>query len=188
MRLFIGIPLSTTVIEELSIISARLRSHNDGLRWSSPETWHITLQFLGNTSPEQYQCVVPRLRELHSPSIPIALGPIDIFDRAGVLFAGVRLTSGLTAPQQRVTSATKLCGFAPETRPYQPHITLARTKGRAQSQTLPELKTRIHRQTRFSGFTTDTFVLYESFPGPTGSRYEVRERFPLNLTHSSPDR
>ena len=62
MRLFVGIPLSPAVIDELSATSMRLQSHADGLRWSTPESWHITLQFLGNT-PE-YECIVSRLRDL----------------------------------------------------------------------------------------------------------------------------
>ena len=67
MRLFVGIPLPAGVIEELSAISMRLRSSDDGLRWSTPESWHITLQFLGNT-PE-YECTVARLRELRTPAV-----------------------------------------------------------------------------------------------------------------------
>ena len=107
MRLFVGIPLATTVIEELSAISLRLQSSEDGLRWSAAESWHITLQFLGNT-PE-YECVVARLRGLRSSSVPIQLEGLDFFERAGVFFAGVRLTPELSVLQQRVTTAT---GFA----------------------------------------------------------------------------
>jgi RNA 2',3'-cyclic 3'-phosphodiesterase len=73
MRLFAGIPLAAAVIDELSAISVRLRSNDDGLRWSAPDSWHITLQFLGNTGQEQYDCTVARLAELRSPAIPIRL-------------------------------------------------------------------------------------------------------------------
>jgi 2'-5' RNA ligase len=157
MRLFVGIPLTAAVIEELSAISMRLQSHADGLRWTAPESWHITLQFLGNT--QQYEC-------------------IGFFDRAGVFFAGVNITSELETLQQRVTGATGLCGFIPETRPYHPHITLARSKAKG-GRGLRELKSKIHRDPRFSAFVADVFVLYESVPGPGGSRYEIRDRFTL---------
>ncbi len=96
MRLFVGIPLAAAVIDELSAISVRLRSNDDGLRWSAPESWHITLQFLGNTGQEQYECTIARLREVRSPPVPIRLEELDLFERAGVFFAGVRLTPGLT--------------------------------------------------------------------------------------------
>jgi RNA 2',3'-cyclic 3'-phosphodiesterase len=176
MRLFVGIPLTAAVIEELSAISMRLQAQADGLRWSAPESWHITLQFLGDTP--QYECIVSRLRDLRSSAVPIQLEGLGFFDRAGVFFAGVNLTPELQALQQRVTVATGLCGFIPETRPYHPHITLARSKGKG-GRWLRELKSKIHRDPDFSGFVADGFVLYESVPGPGGSRYEIRDRFTL---------
>ncbi len=154
----------------------RFQSQADGLRWSAPESWHITLQFLGSTP--QYECIVGRLRELCAPAVSIQLDGLGFFERAGVFFAGVNLTSELEALQQRVTAATRLCGFIPETRPYHPHITLARSKAKG-GRGLRELKSKIHREPGFSGFVADEFLLYESVPGPGGSRYEIRDRFAL---------
>jgi RNA 2',3'-cyclic 3'-phosphodiesterase len=176
MRLFVGIPLPSDVVDELSAISMRLQSSADGLRWSAPESWHITLQFLGNTP--QYECIVARLRGLRSPPVPVQLEGLGFFDRAGVFFAGVALSAELLALQQRVTASTGHCGFVPETRPYHPHITLARTKGKG-GQALRELKSKIRREPKFTGFVADLFVLYESVPGPKGSRYEICEQFPV---------
>jgi RNA 2',3'-cyclic 3'-phosphodiesterase len=177
MRLFAGIPLAAEVIEELSAISLRLQTSGDGLRWSAPESWHITLQFLGNTGLSQYECIVARLRELRSPAVPIQLEELGFFDRAGVFFAGVALTPELRLLQERVTAATGLCGFVPETRPYHPHITLARSKNKGRA--LDGLKTRIRRHPAFTGFVAGAFVLYESVATPTGAHYEIRDRFSL---------
>jgi len=177
MRLFAGIPLAAEVIEELSAISLRLQTSGDGLRWSAPESWHITLQFLGNTGQPQCECIVARLRELRSPPLPIQLEDLGFFDRAGVFFAGVALTAELRLLQERVTAATGLCGFVPETRPYHPHITLARTKSKGRG--LEGLKSRIRRHPGFTGFVAAGFVLYDSVTRPTGAHYEIRERFSL---------
>jgi 2'-5' RNA ligase len=147
---------------------------------AAPASWHITLQFLGNTVPEKYECLNARLRELRFPPVPIELDAPGIFDRAGIVFAGVRQTSGLLSLQQRVTAATGLCGFVPETRPYHPHITLARAKGEGRGRGLHELETRMHRPTTFTPFVAREFLLYESLLGPAGSRYEIRARFPLD--------
>jgi RNA 2',3'-cyclic 3'-phosphodiesterase len=179
MRLFVGIPLAAEVIEELSAVSMRLQTSEDGLRWSAPESWHITLQFLGNTA--EYECIVARLMELRPPSLPVQLEELGFFERAGVFFAGVRLTPELETLQQRVTAATGFCGFVPETRPYHPHITLARSKSKG-VKTLRALKGRIHREPRFSSFVAKEFVLYESVPGAKVSHYEARERFQLTQT------
>jgi 2'-5' RNA ligase len=180
MRLFVGIPLAAPVIDELAAISVRLQSSGDGLRWSAPDSWHITLQFLGNTGQEQYECIGARLRELRLPPVPIQLEALGFFDRAGIFFAGVRPTPELLFLQQGVTATTGLCGFIPETRPYHPHITLARSKSKGRAQGLGALKTRIQRQPNFTRFVADKFLLYESVARPTGSHYEIRERFFLD--------
>ena len=177
MRLFIGIPPASLVVEELSAICQRLRSDRDGLRWSSPESWHITLQFLGETNGNQYDCFVPRLRGLMSPCISIRLEGLDFFDRVGVFFARVEVSPELALLQRHVTAATAQCGFAAETRPYHPHVTLARVKGNTRGNSLRELKSKAGREPRFTSFIADEFLLYEAFLSPTGSRYEVRERF-----------
>jgi 2'-5' RNA ligase len=178
MRLFIGIPLAATTTQQFAALIERLRrSGMSGIRWSAPESWHITLQFLGNTSGEQGQCVISRLRELHQSPIHIQIDPPDTFERAGVFFAGVQVTPELLTLQQRVLKATEPCGFAADERPYHPHITLARAK--AAHRHLMELKTRAQGHGAFQGFTANEFVLYESFLGSAGARYEIRERFPL---------
>jgi 2'-5' RNA ligase len=178
MRLFIAIPLPGGVIRELAALTARLKSPNDGLRWPAEAGWHITLQFLGQTSPDQYACVSAGLRRIGHRPFEIQLESPGFFDRAGVFFAGVRVSLELADLQEQVVAATKACGFIPEDRPYHPHITLAREKGGRQG--LRKLKSRISGEAQFSAFMASEFLLYESFPGPAGSRYEVREHFGLS--------
>lgn len=180
MRLFIGIALAPVVVGELAALTERLKSPSAGLRWPAAAGWHITLQFLGQTSAEQYACVTAGLRQIRHGAFNIQLDPPGFFDRWGVFFAGVRLSPDLIGLEERVVAATKRCGFVREDRPYHPHITLARSKDGLKG--LRNLKTRIGSGTEFSGFVAREFLLYESFPGPGGSRYEVRERFELGMT------
>jgi len=180
MRLFVGIPLATSVIDELAKVSMRLRSGGDGLRWTACESWHITLQFLGNTDSEQYECLVTRLHEIRLTPVPIRLEKLDCFERSGVFIAGVRVSPELLLLHQRVSQATELCGFVAERRSYQPHITLARSKRNGPGRGLRELKARVQNQPGFTSFVAGEFVLYESFLETGGSRYEIRERFRLD--------
>ena len=177
MRLFIGIPLAAAVVEELAALTRRLKSAGDGLRWSAAEGWHITLQFLGKTSAEQYVCVTAGLGQIRCSNFGVHLEPPGFFDRAGVFFAGVALTPELTRLQEQVLRATTPCGFPPEERPFHPHITLAREKGGRTG--LRQLKKRMGVSAAFSSFVAREFLIYESFPGPGGSKYEVRARFGL---------
>ncbi len=180
MRLFIGIPLSPAATDALAAVANQLRSKaaSGSVRWSRRESWHITLQFLGSTKPEQYECIAGRLRELSYPPVRIELGSLGTFDRAGVLYVEVRVTPELPGLQQAVTASTSRCGFTPEDRPYHPHITLARRKGKGGTE-LRSFNMQMQRQPKLAGFTAESFILYESIPTPEGSRYEVLEQFPL---------
>lgn len=181
MRLFIGIALAPHATEALTRVSTQFASTSADLRWSSPESWHLTLQFLGSADQEQQQCVAARLAAISALPVPVRIAGLDFFDRVGVFFAGVALTPELLALEQRVTAATRPCGFLPEPRAYHPHITLARSKGPTGAKALAPLKKAVERSHGILDleFTAEEFLLYESLPGPDGSRYEVRARFPL---------
>jgi len=179
MRLFIAIPLGEAVETELKRLTARLRPAAPNLRWSSPESWHITLQFLGNANEEQYACLLPRLSALNAPPIAIDFEGLGVFDRAGVFFLGVAPTPVLTALEKKVVAATQPCGFEPEDRPYHPHITLARLKSGSRGRELRTLLERAGGGARFERFTASEFRLYESHLSAAGSQYEVKCRFLL---------
>ena len=179
MRLFVGIPLAFEVIDVLETLSRSLRRGDDKLRWSSSDTWHITLQFLGETPVEKFECVVANLKEIRSPAVPVELSGTGFFDRAGVFFAGVNVSPELRNLQKQILAATQQCGFVEEERPYHPHVTLARAKGDDRARALRDLKARVKSDLRLPQFTAREFLLYESFVGSNGARHEVRERFSL---------
>jgi 2'-5' RNA ligase len=206
MRLFVGIALADVVVRELESAAARLRASGGPaiatLRWTAPESWHVTLQFLGNATPEQYACLLARLGEVRSAPVPVELGALGCFDRAGVLFADVQTAPGLAALARSVAAATGCCGFVAETRPFHPHITLARKTGSKGAKEQGSKKTGSHARVEnigrgvtlrdllihadggpnFSRFTAREFLLYESHLEARGARYEVRGRFPLRET------
>jgi RNA 2',3'-cyclic 3'-phosphodiesterase len=182
MRLFVGIPLDAAVVDELTRLTARLHRADDGLRWSVPESWHITLQFLGSSEREAYECLLARLSEIHRRPFAIRLEAPGFFDRAGVFFVGIQPSTELTSLERHVVAATTLCGFTPEMRPYHPHITLARSKGKSGQEGLRQLQTRLQSAPEFAAFVAKEFLLYQSKPVAGGSHYEVRERFALSAT------
>lgn len=181
MRLFIALPLSPAVCDEIADVSERFMSADDGFRWTEQAAWHITLQFLGNSNPDRLADLVANLGEVNSPALPIQLGAIGFFDRSRVVFLEVELSPELIALQQKVVQATSHCGFPPEERPYHPHITLARAKSKLHKEQRRPLDAKMQRQVRFSKFVANEFLLYESLLGSEGSRYEVRARFLMPL-------
>jgi 2'-5' RNA ligase len=180
MRLFVAIPMPEETTRELGEAVARMRKRPgaEELRWSPPESWHITLQFLGSAGTEEFACLLERLREVRAARMKIVPEKIGAFGRVGILHAGVKPTADLLDLEKRVTAATARCGLEREDRPYRPHITLARRRGRGGRDGISSAARKNAEVVAFQPFTADEFALYESFLGGA-VRYEIRERFPL---------
>jgi 2'-5' RNA ligase len=180
MRLFVAIPMPEKTTRELASAVERLRKRPgaEELRWSPPDSWHVTLQFLGNARAEEYACLVERLRGVRGRPVKIVAEKVGAFGRAGILHVGLKATPELLDLEKRVTVATAGGGFAREDRPYMPHITLARRRGGRGRDGISSAAEKNRELVAFSGFTALEFALYESFLGGA-ARYEIRERFPL---------
>lgn len=172
-------------MDALAQVRRQFQPGSTGLRWPAPDSWHITLQFLGHATEPQASCLTEKLRDVEAARVAVRIEGLGLFERAGVFWAGVALTPELLALQQKVVAATRRCGFEPEDQAYHPHITLARVRGRSGTGALAPLKKAVERLNTKPGeglkaqFTAEEFLLYESFPGPEGSRYQVRGRFRL---------
>ena len=181
MRLFVGIALASETQQALESFVCGFREAYPRLRWSLPEQWHVTLQFLGETDESRYSCVVRQLLKIQAQAVEVRLAQLGFFERAGVFHVGVQPSPSLIALHDQTEQALISCGFEPEARAYSPHITLARKKGRGQSRDFEQLQKIVpkHATVKLASFVAEEFLLYQSFTESTGSRYEVRERFPL---------
>jgi RNA 2',3'-cyclic 3'-phosphodiesterase len=110
----------------------------------------------------------------------VQLDGTGFFERAGVFFAGVSASAEMRELEKRVLASTRQCGFVAEDRPFHPHVTLARAKGDNRKNALRRLKQRVMQNARFPAFVATEFRLYRAFLGAGGSRYEIRECFPLS--------
>ena len=180
MRLFIGIPLAPEVIDALEKLSQSLRSAGDGLPLEFALT-RGTSRCSFSEKPQAKRLAVSwaRLRDVRSPAVPVQLDGTGFFERAGVFFAGVRVSAQMLGLENLVLAATAQCGFVAEDRPFHPHVTLARAKGDNRMKALRRLKQRVKENPGVPTFAATEFLLYEALLGAGGSRYEVRERFPL---------
>jgi 2'-5' RNA ligase len=174
MRLFLGLPIAPELAQALARRTQSIELPKG--RRTAPEKLHLTLVFLGEVAEPTLPPIERELSELTFASFALKLTGLSTFPRAGVLIAEVEPARQLLNLQTRVTDAMARCGFAPEDRPYHPHITLARFHGplrlnKAQ-QTLPPSLQR--------SFIADTVNLYRSNLTPTGAHYQI-----LAQTHST---
>lgn len=177
-RLFTGIAVYAEQLPNLLRLVTALRGRHPGLRWSDQDGWHVTLQFYGMVDEAREQQLREQLRSVEFGAVRLAVRGMGTFERAGVLWAGVAASSELKGLQRRVVAAGTACGFVAEERPYRPHITIARRKGRGVWGDFPK-EIELDATREFCSFVASEFVLYESVAEPGGSRYEVRDRYPL---------
>lgn len=182
MRLFAGISLSTAAIERLSSVRLRCAANNDGLRWSAPEQWHITLRFFGEVEEGEAERLCAALTRL--PTVPprLHIERFGVFAAKGIFFAEVDATPELQDLYGQVQGIAIECGPTPEARPLHPHITLARSKNRTGLASVRRLSHPVLPAfgQAVSWLAQEVWV-YESVLQRDGASYRTLARIPLGL-------
>ena len=131
-RLFVAVPIGEELRADLAVSVAawQARPELDGLRWTDPATWHVTLHFLGATHPAAVDAITTSLEEVAARHEPMrlatgALGGFPSAGRARVAWYGVADRDR----RLRRIAADVQATLAPEERPrFRAHVTLARAR------------------------------------------------------------
>jgi len=134
IRSFIAVELTDAVRQALAGVQCDLKAQAPprAVRWTRPDSIHLTLQFLGDILPDQVEAVAGALRVACAGRGPFAFelagaGVFPNLNRPRVVWVGVVEPSGaLAALQQRVAQALAPLGFSPEERAFTPHLTIGR--------------------------------------------------------------
>lgn len=175
MRLFTAIDLPGEMQEKLDAFLTRLRPLAK-LRWTAVENLHITTKFIGEWPEARLEEMKTALRSVHQPEpVQIAVRGVGWFPeqrRPHVFWAGVNAGEPIEKLAQTTEQAVSALGVPAETRPYSPHLTLARVKYAVPLDAL------IHAagDPDFGAFQAASFFLYLS----AGGRYTKLEEFPLH--------
>jgi 2'-5' RNA ligase len=144
--------------------------------WVAPDNLHLTVKFLGGVEPGQVEAVTAALRATVSATPPFelaiaGLGAFPTASRPRVIWAGV---SGGREPVCRlageVEAALEPLGFAPESRPFSPHLTLGRIREPRPDRRLAALIARGAGRA-FGDLRVTSVSLMRSVLGPGGPRY-----------------
>jgi len=179
MRLFVGLAIDEKVKEALERLTLRLRAKDDGLRWSTPDQWHVTLVFLGEVDDEARARLARELAGVRRAPLTLRMERLGVFERSGILHAEVEVSAELLGLYEAVAAAVKQVGLEMEERPYRAHITLARARNKDGRKTIARLRRSAEQQRLSAHWEAAEFLLYESQLSPGGSRYVVQERFGL---------
>ncbi len=189
VRAFIALPLPELVRDHLRGLRERLLPYHFPLRWLPPENVHLTLKFLGDIPRDVVPALSAAMETAGRDGVPLSLaakgiGVFPTVKKARVVWAGLKgETEALIRFQAILDKALAETGVPPETRPFRAHLTLARTKGRVEPESLTSAMAEL------AGIETDPFiagelVLFRSKLSPRGATYSRLAAAPIGGDHS----
>jgi len=138
IRSFIAIELPNELRLKLDQLEAQLKSGKQPwVKWVNPDSIHLTLKFLGNIASDRTGEITRAMEEAAQGIPPFHLEVKDLgvfpnLKRVQVAWVGISgEVDKLGEFQQRLESNLACLGFAPESRPFTPHLTLARLRNQA---------------------------------------------------------
>jgi RNA 2',3'-cyclic 3'-phosphodiesterase len=197
MRLFVAVVPPERVLEHLDgFLSVRreAKDRSDGLRWTVPDQWHLTLAFMEDVAERHLDDLVERLGRAAHRRTPFELGfagggAFPNAARAKVLWLGVEAEEAARTELDRLATgaraASTKAGAEVAGGRFRPHLTLARL-GRPQ-----EVTKWVRLLDAYAGprWTADEFALVESHLGEgprKRPRHEVLETFELRPADHRP--
>ena len=180
MRLFTAIGLPASVAEPLAQAAPKLlpaARTATRIRWAPAANMHLTLSFLGSVDPARLEAIRQALGRVEGRPFRVLLQGVGLFAHAGVFLAKVELSAALLALAEKVAESLEAVDIPREARPYQPHITLARSK--AMISLAPPMA---DHPAFHQSFEAVEFRLYESVTRPEGAHYQVLSAYPLGVS------
>lgn len=179
IRTFIAIELDQIIKQRIAAISGELSSKIPcRLRWVKPDLIHLTLAFLGNI-PGNNVVVLKGLldditKHLHPFNLEFrGMGCFPNTKRPRVVWIGSEYCEQLNTVHESLTQALRKNGFDIDTRPFSPHLTLARVPESTPQPLLSQLGQVIEEYSAIQiGLLTVTEIkLIKSDLLPSGPRY-----------------
>jgi 2'-5' RNA ligase len=176
LRLFVAIEIPVVVRALVEDAVAPLRERHPRARWVPRGNQHVTLKFLGRTWPRLLGWVTEVVEAAARSAEPFetrvhALGAFPNERRARVLWGGLEDQAGRMRDLAAALDRALAREFAPEKRPFTPHLTVARFDPPVAVGGLPDVSS--------DAFDVDRIALFRSHLRRPAPLYEPLARFPL---------
>ena len=188
LRSFIAIKLPDEVQQAIARSTAGLQQAlpKPLVRWVPPENMHLTLKFFGDVSPANLEQLAEALKAEAAahPAFSISVGGLGAFPnprRARILWIGLEAPAGLPALQHALESAAARLGYAPEDRPFSPHLTIGRVGQNVSAADLQKIRTALEATSvgQLGTFQAETVDIFKSDLQPGGSVYTLLFTLPM---------
>jgi 2'-5' RNA ligase len=191
LRLFIAIELSNEVHQKLGDLIRQIQPVGiRGINWVNPGNIHLTLKFLGDTPRKQVMSIINSLAVATKQTAPfeVSVEKTGCFPNPRdpkVLWVGVAPSESLLQLQKGIDRELVKLNIPAETRPFSPHLTLARISERCDlpvaQRTLEKLMA--NSSTVFGKVIVKRITLFQSTLSREGSLYSPQAYIPLHETN-----
>ncbi len=174
MRVFIALDIPEGVRRAIGELIAKLQTSCRGARWARTDGMHVTLKFIGEAGPATVEQTKAELHAIRSSApVEIQFRDVGFFPNARhprVFWAGIEATPNLAELAAEIERRFEPLGIPRESRPFRPHLTLARFKSQ---EGLPRLHEALAKlgSFEFGSMGTGEFHLYESHLKSSGAEY-----------------
>jgi RNA 2',3'-cyclic 3'-phosphodiesterase len=195
MRLFVALDIDSEIRRRIGEFRDQMRMLAPDVRWVGPETFHVTLQFLGET--QKLDEIRRALQQVRSAAVSLAFRSAGFFPNPKsprVFWIGIESDEHLQDLARSIGAALKPLGFERDAGPYKPHLTLARAgsgrpkpvRGEHSAPGLLAVRVKLEglAPLDFGTMTAREFCLYESRLSPQGPQYTKLARYALEETRS----
>ena len=182
VRSFIALELSQEAKEEIARIEGILKNSDMEIRWTKPDSAHLTLKFLGDVEENLLAEIGKDLDNITSGKIAfdILLEDIGVFPDwrfPKVMWIGIGEGKDMVSDMaQEVEDAMEKRGFEKEKRPFKPHFTIGRVRRARKKEQFEKLVGTVTIRPVTSRISN--IILFKSVLTPKGAVYT-----PLHISH-----
>ncbi|HTU68089.1 MAG TPA: RNA 2',3'-cyclic phosphodiesterase [Steroidobacteraceae bacterium] len=137
---------------------------------------HATLCFVGAVAAEKLPLLCAAAARVRGNPATLDFDALDYWDKPEVIVATSPEAESARDLSARLFEQTIAAGFAPDRKPFRPHLTLARKVRRRDAAKISWPRVLEEKV----GLRCDRFVLMESRRGDAGSVYSVVDSWPLD--------
>jgi len=190
MRLFVALDIDPNIRKRIVEFREQMRAYAPDVRWVGSETFHVTLQFLGET--EKLEAIKQALQQVCRDAVSLSFRETGFFPTPRsprVFWVGIESDARLQALANSIGETLQPLGFKRDAGPFKPHLTLARAgagrpkpvRGEHASAGLRALaiKLETHEPQEFGTMAAREFCLYQSSLSPAGAKYTKLANYPL---------
>ncbi len=185
VRTFIAVSLSDTLKNHCEQIITHFQTlpGSGVVKWVKKNNIHLTLKFIGDTSPEAIKAIERRLKSVAKKQSPFSLSLSDIVyipsvKKTRVIAVGIAPQPRLIDLALQIESKLTPIGIPKEKRGYKAHITIGRVKKHKSGYKAPETTSNLPVLTKTQ--TVKQFHLIKSTLTPQGPIYTILTSFELS--------